>query len=358
MHKIKSHLLAAGIALLPFLFPLEVRSATFSQVYVFGDSLSDTGNVYRRTLRLYPRSPYYRGRFSNGLVWTEYVAQGLGLEAERADNFAHGGTTSGEGDAVSFPLLEFPGLQKQVRNFVEDNPAADPNALYLVWSGANDYLGGNVTNPRIPPRNLVKAVTTLANAGARTILVGNLPDLGRLPSTRQTAESTELNRLSNQHNSNLSRFIRQLDRTLDPQVDLLTLDVDSLFAEVRSNPASYGFRNVTRDCLSVSACRSNPRLQSKFLFWDDIHPTTAGHQQIAQLALDLLDVQPGSTRTALLQAQSVDEAPQPIALARKTAPSTVPEPASAIGLAAIALLGIRLRRNPLQRNPQRERQTS
>jgi hypothetical protein len=119
MHRLQKHCLAAGVALLPLLFPIATKAATFSQVYVFGDSLSDTGNVYRRTLRLYPRPPYFKGRFSNGLLWNEYVTQGLGVELDRNDNYAYGGTTTGEEDAVSFPLLEFPGLQKQVRSFVE-----------------------------------------------------------------------------------------------------------------------------------------------------------------------------------------------------------------------------------------------
>lgn len=344
MHRLQKHCLAAGVALLPFLFPIAAKAATFSQAYVFGDSLSDTGNVYRRTLRLYPRPPYFKGRFSNGLVWNEYVTQGLGLEADRDNNYAYGGTTTGEDDAVSLPLLEFPGLQKQVRSFVEDNPVADPNALYLVWSGANDYLGGNVTNPAIPPANLFTAITTLAQAGARTIMVGNLPDLGRLPSTRQTAESGRLNRLSSRHNVNLARQLRRLDRTLNSQVNLLTLDVDTLFDQAQANPTAYGFRNVTRSCLSVPSCRSTPSLQNRYLFWDDIHPTTAGHRQIAQLALDLLaeparEVQP-QFGLAVAEARSEAQTPQP---ASQATSASVPEPTSVAGLLTVTILGITLR---------------
>jgi phospholipase/lecithinase/hemolysin len=352
MHRLQKHCLAAGVALLPFLFPIAAKAATFSQVYVFGDSLSDTGNVYRRTLRLYPRPPYFKGRFSNGLVWNEYVTQGLGVELDRDDNYAYGGTTTGDEDAVSFPLLEFPGLQKQVRNFVEDNPVADPNALYLVWSGANDYLSGDVTNPAIPPNNLSTAITTLAQAGARTIMVGNLPDLGRLPSTRQTADSDRFNRLSNQHNVNLARLLQRLDRTLDPQVSLLTLDVDTLFDRARANPAEFGFRNVNRSCLSVPSCRSTPSLQNRYLFWDDIHPTTAGHRQIAQLALDLLapsrEVQPQSG-FAVAAAREESQTSQP---ANQAPSASVPEPTSVAGLFTIAILGITLRlRRKVGRSP-------
>ncbi|NJL41443.1 MAG: SGNH/GDSL hydrolase family protein [Leptolyngbyaceae cyanobacterium SM1_4_3] len=356
MYRLKQHCLAAGVALLPFLFPIAAKAATFSQVFVFGDSLSDTGNVYRRTLRLYPRSPYFRGRFSNGPVWAEYVTQQLEVERDRNNNFAYGGTTSGEGDTVPIPLLEFPGLQKQVRNFVDDNPTADPNALYLVWSGANDYLGGNVTDPRVPSSNLSKAVTTLAQAGARTIMVGNLPDLGRLPSTRQAAESAELDRLSRQHNVYLGRFLRRLDRTLDPQVNLLTLNVDRLFDQARANPAKLGFTNVTSSCLAVPSCRSTPSLQNQFLFWDDIHPTTAGHRQIAKLAMNLLaepsrEMQP-QPRTAVAD-RATQDFTQPLQSENQAASASVPEPTPAAGLFTITMLaiGLRLRRRALRRVP-------
>jgi phospholipase/lecithinase/hemolysin len=342
MNLLKKHVLAAGVALLPFLFPVEVRAATFSQIYAFGDSLSDTGNTFNRTLRLYPGYPYFRGRFSNGPLWVEYVAEGLGLDFNRQTNFAYGGTTTGEGDTV--PLLEFPGLQRQVRNFVADHPVADPNALYVVWSGANDYLYGDVTNSEIAPRNLATAVTSLAQAGARTILVGNLPDLGQLPSTRRTNESIALDLLSNEHNSTLAELIQQTDQSL-PQVNLLTLDVDSLFAEVRLNPSDYGFSNVTRACISVFSCLLSPRQQSRFLFWDDVHPTTAGHQQIAQLALDVLAA-PLSTSDSRLgamppQARSA-EAIAPL-ISQTEEAATTPEPMAVAGLLTFTVLAVRLR---------------
>src|SRR5690242_19689666 len=41
---------------------------------VFGDSLSDTGRLARRSLGLYiPSQVYWQSRLSNGPVWVDYV---------------------------------------------------------------------------------------------------------------------------------------------------------------------------------------------------------------------------------------------------------------------------------------------
>jgi phospholipase/lecithinase/hemolysin len=55
------------------------QAATFSQLYVFGDSLSDPGNVFNLSGSTQPPAPYFNGRLSNGLVWSEYLAQSLNL---------------------------------------------------------------------------------------------------------------------------------------------------------------------------------------------------------------------------------------------------------------------------------------
>ena len=50
-----------------------------------------------------------------------------------------------------------------------------------------------------------------------------------------------------------------------------------------TNPEDYGFTNVTDSAQGQSV---DP---DEYLFWDDLHPTTAGHYQIAAAAFALLD---------------------------------------------------------------------
>jgi phospholipase/lecithinase/hemolysin len=77
-------------------------AAGIERLYVFGDSLSDTGNVYRATGRTTPPDPpYFRGRFSNGPVWVEHLGARSGVKPERRRNFARGGAATGEEPPVA-----------------------------------------------------------------------------------------------------------------------------------------------------------------------------------------------------------------------------------------------------------------
>ncbi|MBW4490002.1 MAG: SGNH/GDSL hydrolase family protein [Trichocoleus desertorum ATA4-8-CV12] len=308
--------------------PSTAATLSFNQVYFFGDSLSDPGNAYRASGGLVPPSPPYAQRFSNGPVWAEYLAGQLGLSPLpstqlsaqnppiQGANFAFGGATSGTANTV-FPL--FPALQQQIAQFLSLPLPANPNALFVLWAGANDYLPTqsafqpfNDPNPSVT--NLTTAVTALEGAGARSILVLNLPDLGTLPLTRTTPDAQRLNNLSQAHNNLLFQEIGNLERSPGFDANIIPLDVNALFQQVISQPSQFGFTNVTEPCFNqqpFSIC-SNP---NEYLFWDSIHPTTAAHQAISNLALTTL--------------RSSDEDP-----------ASVPEPTATLGLLALAGLGI------------------
>ncbi len=168
----------------------------------------------------------------------------------------------------------FIGIQTQVDN----NSISDPNALYVIWGGANDYLGGVTTDPNIPVGNLTNEIATLISNNAKNILVVNLPNLGELPSTRNTANPSGLNTLTQFHNAGLAASINNLSTT-NSSVNLKLLDVNSLFNQAIVNPSSLGLNNVTDGCLLVGCTAPD-----NYLFWDDIHPTTATHQLIGNLA--------------------------------------------------------------------------
>jgi thermolabile hemolysin len=282
---VKNIIVAIVLALTAFMTVLTFstqRSEPINQLVVFGDSLSDTGTVFRATGGLYPSDPpYFQGRYSNGRVWVEYLADQLGLSAGQISNFACGGaTTSGE-----FSNL-VPGLLAQVQSFTKRQSNTTSNVLYVLWAGANDYLQGT-TNPTLPVANISKAIESLAGIGATKILVANLPDLGQLPATRNTANSSNLSTLTEAHNSGLRRSLKVLkQRRSDLQIAML--DANSLYRQAITNPAQFGFTQVTSACLIGSSSCRNPE---QFLFWDSIHPTTAGHQILATTTAAALENQ-------------------------------------------------------------------
>lgn len=255
-------------------------------MYVFGDSLSDMGNVSKLTKGVTPPSPpYSRGRFSNGPIWVEYLARKLKLSPNPSTNFAFAGATTGtRNNTGSNGTLAVPALLPQVKDFTAAHPNADPKALYILWAGTNDYLEG-VTNPALPLKNLSEAVRLLAAAGAQNILVVDLPDLGKLPVTLNTPAASTLNGLTRAHNSGLSKSLNTLSQQLDSDTHVMLLDVNSLFNQAIADPAKFGFTSVTAPCLANSIVCANP---NKFLFWDNIHPTTATHRFLAELAFSKL----------------------------------------------------------------------
>jgi phospholipase/lecithinase/hemolysin len=268
---------------------------TYTGLYVFGDSLSDTGNVYRVTGNLFPPSPpYFDGRLADGPLWVEFLAQQLGLPFDPLRNFAFVSATSGATNTAPIPGL--PGLQQEFQLFRATNPVVDSGALYTVLVGNNDYLGGGETNPAIPVNNVVGFVRSLADLGARNILVSNLPDLGRIPLVNQDPIlSGGLTTLTTTHNLLLGQQLDLL-RQERPELTLISLDLASLLNQAVQSPSTFGFTNVTDACLPFSPglqlvpdgppC-SNP---TTFLFWDRIHVTSAAHQQIASTAFQAIEV--------------------------------------------------------------------
>ena len=329
----KKQIIAAGFSILSFIFPLRAMAAKphFSKLYVFGDSLSDIGNVYSVTNAANlispgftaidpPSPPYYQGRYSNGPNWIDDLASALeltvtpstqlavggpvtnnlqlnynygGATATKSVDFAFGGATSGL-DNASSPLL--PGILKEVQSFTDDlklaNQPADPNALYIVWeAGDNDYVNGLYSNPEQPTTNIVQAVTSLYNAGARNILVLNEPDLGMVPraAAQGSASANNLTQLSAQTNAELKTKLNDLSSTLSG-ANLVYLDVNALSQSVIANPSAFGLTNVTSPCLAISgntfSICDDP---DHYLFWDDRHPTAKTYQQIANFALQTLE---------------------------------------------------------------------
>lgn len=282
------HILASGAVLLSFLFPLRARATTYSQIYVFGDSLVDTGNLFELTFdKIPPSPPYFKGRFSNGPIWVEYLAENLNLSFDPENDFAYGGATTGETN-VTVPLA--PGLLDQIARFTNSSENIDPNALYIIWAGSNDYLNEDVTEIGQPIGNISTAIVALAADGAKNFLVPNLPDLGRLPSTKNTEISNQLNRLARFHNIALAGALKSLENSLGTNVDITLVDMNLLFKKIVNNPANFGFTNQNEACLNFQTrvvC-DNP---SEYAFWDILHPTTAVHKIMGEFAFSALDAE-------------------------------------------------------------------
>ncbi|MEA5552958.1 SGNH/GDSL hydrolase family protein [Anabaena cylindrica UHCC 0172] len=280
----KKQVVAAGFVVFSFMLPLKASAANFSQIIAFGDSTVDNGNVFKFTEAAIgfgiPPAPYFQGRFSNGPVWVEYLAQNLGLTET---NYAFGGaTTDTNNTLISGNPLNLPGLTQQTQTFVGNNSQADKNALYIISAGANDYLGEGNTDFTQIVNNLASAITSLASIGAKNFLVANLPNLGDAPATNGGPYSGQLNFLTGLHNSTLSQTLNGLSQQ-QPSLNITLFDVNSLVNSAIALPGEFGLQNVTDACFNsdTQTLCTNP---DEYLFWDKLHPTTYMHSIIAKEA--------------------------------------------------------------------------
>jgi phospholipase/lecithinase/hemolysin len=292
------------------------RAEAYSALYVFGDSLSDRGNLLALSGGLAPVAPTYTaGQFSNGPTWAQGLSQGLGLGNATASNL--GGTVYAYGLARSdnaAPPLGLPALINlpgQVSAYIA-GPNAPAGALFAVWAGANNLLQALAVAAAIPDpvaaATFLSAQTSgavtgtlteigrLVGDGARDILVLNMPDLGLVPrfAAAGPAGVAAARAVSQGYNAGLAAGLAALDAI--PGVRILTLDVYGVFTKLVANPAGFGFSNVTAPCVTgpipalyttpaAATVACTPAQAAVSLFWDPIHPTAAAHALIAQAAL-------------------------------------------------------------------------
>lgn len=267
---------------------------SITDLYVFGDSLSDVGNIATITGGAVPPAAagYYSGRFTNGGNYTDYLAASLGVSNSASllggNNYAFGGAKIDAGMAP-------PGLLAQYGLYSASHAFADPNALYVVYGGGNDINDLNV-NLNDSLHNLGLIVGALLNKGATNIVIPNAPDLGRTPGNNTTPAAGLKTARSQAYNAGLATLVAGLEAAYS--VDLLTLDVFDITGNILNNPAAYGITNVTDSCLTNVPC-ADP---SQHFYWDSIHPTTQIHALVANELMAEIDrhVVPEPATLALL----------------------------------------------------------
>jgi phospholipase/lecithinase/hemolysin len=267
--------------------PLALPAPPFSEIVAFGDSLTDTGNVFIATGGAIPASPpYFNGHFSNGPVWVEYLADNLGLPLPAPSlgggtNYAFSTAETGFG----FTPDGVPNVGTQIDAFLGGGNTLQEDDLVVVWAGANDFIRGGEIRPWVPVRNLARHITTLADAGATTILTANLPPLGLLPAFRDhPLQAAFLNLETVVFNHLLDFTLNRLDRRL-PGVDIIRLDVFGLVVQGAADPGEFGFTNVRDPVLEDGSVVGDP---DTYFWWDEVHPTTRVHELLGDAATEAI----------------------------------------------------------------------
>ncbi|AYG95311.1 autotransporter domain-containing protein [Brevundimonas naejangsanensis] len=279
---------------------------SYGRLVVFGDSLSDNGNLYLATGGATPASPPYgAGRFSNGPVFTER----LGFSAAHftgpvtgSINYAFGGART---DSQAMPL----GMRLQMADYQARGGKFGPNDLVSVLGGANNIFqglpaAGASPNPQgaIAPVALAAAadmnfiVGSIAQAGAGTILVTNLPKLSLTPQFRATPAAPLADYAVTTFNGALLTGLNAT-AAARPGTNIIVMDLFKVGDVIANNPSAFGVTNITQPCFNGVTVCSNP---DSYFYFDGVHPTAKGHAVIAQLANDYLYYGDMGSQTAVL----------------------------------------------------------
>lgn len=302
-------------------------------INVFGDSLSDSGNLYALSGGLIPPSPPYAGKASNDDVWVEQLAADLGAPAPNnvfetmsltpsINNFATVGAYTG-----SFPFPPpsgslsssnssdrfvgspvFPGLQEQIAlySLLLGPATTDADAFNIIWAGANDLVFAQdngssaalLAEPAIA--NVRFAIEQLIGLGAENFVVMNLPDIGQTPfGVFQPDGGADLSLGSQLFNDGLETVLMELT-SINPDLILKLVDINSFFSDLIAaagdNPSDAGFPDANAMlfmppglsfCLNQETfefyCADPPADPDDRIFFDILHPSSRTHGIIASV---------------------------------------------------------------------------
>jgi outer membrane lipase/esterase len=299
----------------------------FSRMIIFGDSLSDPGNVFVLTgtqtvppyssldALLVPDAPYATGQhhFSNGKTWIEQLAQELQLVKDARSAFQVSGARNyalGGANAADTPRPN--DLSDQVGLFLSTGGGALLNdALVVIVFGGNDVrdaiekavpppfgpgdLFGALTDLAVAAATIAGHIQTLDGLGARNFLVGFSPNVARTPSigildSQAGGTGAVINLatfLSTQFNLALQAQLSGL--VLNAGTAVVEFNLFSLIEAINADPVSVGLSDATQACVMPEIPPFQCTEVDDFLFWDGIHPTEAGHSVMkAQALADLV----------------------------------------------------------------------
>lgn len=260
-------LFVIGITVCCFLVCVSFSAHAYTSLVAYGDSLSDDGNT-----GLFPLGDGV-DRFTDQAVWVELLA---GATGSTLYDVAFGGATTGlDNPAAGSEKL---GLQWQIGAFQPyfSYSLDMDDTLFTVWAGANDFFQGRDFGQAAA--NVGAALTSLAASGARDILVPNLPNLGHTPAFYNDQNPDGVSEAmasgwSLAYNAALESELAAFQNS-HSDVNIYYLDVNTLFEGLLQYDDQGNIVNFGE------------------LFWDPVHPTIVGHENIANFALQVLNAVP------------------------------------------------------------------
>jgi len=272
-----------GLLIVCLVFPFGASAIAYSNIIAFGDSLTDNGvfgSFNGVTVNNDPLDSFGFQYYTNGPVWVEYLADPFHLNVPLFNMAFGGATTDYDNPAAGLtpPNPAITGLQWQVDTYTGSSPVPG-DALVTVWAGANDFFQGRPFD--MAAHNVTLAVQKLADAGGDHFLIPFLPDIGLSPGFLGTPLQGTATDWSQAFNAFLAADLAVLASMPGyDDNDYYILDTFTLLSQLIADPACYGFTDVT-----TSGMQTPP---DGYLFWDEVHPTTAAHSWLAYYSMEAI----------------------------------------------------------------------
>jgi cholinesterase len=279
-----------------WLHPAVGRAQMFSDIFVFGDGLSDTGNAAAFLGQVLP-PPFFMNRTTNGPLGIDFLAQSLGAPVDPSLYLL--GPAAGTNYAVASASAAGAAptdLTGQVDAFLAaQGGIASPNALYVVSIGIIDVRIARdaVDNPT--GRQIVDGaasatasnVRRLIDAGARHLLVTNAPDLGLAPESKDLGVEQRATNLSRRFREQLRADLQgELSR---PDLRIVLFDLFRFSRSVVRNAPAFGIAFPDTACFdSVTtltffpACGPMGENADQFLFFNIVTPSARFHERLGR----------------------------------------------------------------------------
>lgn len=263
---------------------IPVQSNKLNCLIIFGDSLSDTGNLSKLTYGILPGPRYYKGRFSNGLIWPDFIKSKFNID--KVENYAYGASTT---DNNLTSIAKFiPSIRDNISKYstkLTKSCGYDKKDYLVSYSGGmNDYYH-ITTNPYEVVKNIERDLTTLIKEyGFEQIIVGNLPAAHLSPSML-IKSSKRLNMAKLRvavHNNLLSKVVTKLSVAY-PNVNLNLFDFGpdfTILSQHYKKPLPDGNPSYCFDEEEDAEPCSN---SEDFFFYDTFHPSTEVHFALSQV---------------------------------------------------------------------------
>ena len=281
-----------GIILVVLGLAIFQAKASFSSVYVFGDALSTTTNNSYGMPGGSETKLYYGGRYSNGRIWAEVLAQRLGT------TISYNWSYYGCGSSNMFQNV----------SSLSISPSVASNTLFVLWCNNAD-LFNEVVNSQGSTNQAswtwaitngvnyeLNTILSLTNKGVRTLVMPSVVDVSEVPFFSQDYKPSFLQFFRAQcvtYNTAFSNMLNQA-RAECPGLTIYEPNFFALLYNVLSNAPAYGLTNVllnslTYDALDALGNNANTNgLGANYVYWNSLNPTAKFHEIMADTTMQMI----------------------------------------------------------------------